>query len=433
MSRDARGVISRLGGHGHGVMDLADGSRAYVPFTLPGEAVAVILGKPRGDGFTARLVELEQPAADRVEPPCRHFMACGGCALQHWAAAPYRDWKQDQLRQAMLRRDFADPPVAPLLTIPPASRRRAEFVARRIGPGVVLGFHESESHRVVDLAECPVSRPELVAALPGLRAGLQPLLGEGRSLDVKLTLAANGLDLLLTGPLRLDGNARQAMAVMAASLGITRLAWRAKPDEAAEIIAQAALPEIAYGPVRVTLPPGGFLQATAEAEEAMFGLITAALPAAEKSLRIVDLFAGSGAFALRLAAGGHQLRAFELDRAAIAAMTQAANAQGLAGRLRAEGRDLDRRPLQAADLKRTDALILDPPRAGARVQAQALADAARAGMRVPLVAYAACDPNSFARDARLLVDAGYRLEGVTPIDQFLWSPHLELLAIFRGA
>lgn len=457
--RDVRGVIGRLGGQGHGVLDLPDGLRAYVPFALPGEQVAARLASAKAsgkagakatDGVAAQLLEIETASPERIEPPCPHFHACGGCNLQHWQAAPYQAWKRNKLVAALQRRDWspaeAEAIVAPLLSVPPASRRRAEFVARRIGKRVVIGFNEAESRRVVDLSACAVSRPALLAPLPRLREALLALLPEGRSLDIKLTDCEGGLDALFTGALYgdqagrpgLDAGARQDLAQLAHDLGIARLCWRPTPDAAPEILAQERPPVVRFGAVAVTLPPGGFLQATAEAEALMAAQMFAALPqagsqAGSGGLRIADLFAGCGAFALRLAAMGHQVLAVDADKPAIAALTAAANAQQLASRIKAEARDLERRPLQAAELKKLDAVLLDPPRAGARAQAAALADALRQKAAPPVLLMASCDPNSFARDARLLVAAGYRLEQASPIDQFLWTPHLELTAVFRRA
>ncbi len=437
--RDVTGTIQRIGGQGHGVLETADGLRAYVPYTLPGERVAARIRPAKhktahGDGEMAELVEIETTSPERVEPPCGHFHACGGCNMQHWRQDSYAAWKRGRLVSALTRRDWsqaeAEAIVQPLLLIPPQTRRRAEFAARRVGRKLLLGFHEAESRRIVDLTECSVLRPELLKPLPRLREGLATLIEDGRGLDIKLTLAENGIDALLSGPLKLDAGARQDLAGLAAELGIVRLCHRATPDQQPEILAQEAAPRIKFGSVAVTPPPGGFLQATAEAEAAMAAALIGALPASS-GLKLADLFAGCGAFALRLAAAKHDVLACDADGPAINALTAAANAQQLAGQVRAERRDLERRPLLAADLKKLDAVLLDPPRAGARAQAAALAEAVKAKAAPPLVLMAACDPNSFARDARLLVEAGYRLETAQPIDQFLWTPHLELVAVFR--
>lgn len=425
--RDVEGTIERIGGQGHGVL-VQDGARYYVPFTVPGDRIAAKVGEERGDGHAAAVSVLEVAGPDRVEAPCGHFQLCGGCALQHWAPAPYRAWKRGLLVAALQRREFAEPPVAELVPIPAQSRRRAEFIARRVKTVVLLGFHEAQSRRIVDLQDCVVARPALVAVLPALRAMLLPVLGDGWAVDVKLTDTATGLDMLITGNLKMRVQERIEMSRAAKQTGLARLSWKREPRGEPEMLYQGDRPpRVEIGGTAVILPPGGFLQATAEAEQAMADLALAALADAH---RVADLFSGCGAFALRLAAAGKSVLAVDADRPAIAALIAGAKAAGLS-RLRAEARDLDRQPLTRQEMKKLDALLLDPPRAGARAQVQQIAEAATAGAAPPLVVMAACDPSSFARDARILADAGYRLESAVPIDQFLWSPHLEILSVFR--
>lgn len=432
--RDVEGVIARMGGQGHGVLD-KDGERFYVPFTVPGDRIAAKVGEARGDGFAAQLSVLEAAGPERVEPPCPHFQACGGCALQHWADAPYRAWKRDRLVAALQRRDFADPPVADLVAVPDRSRRRAEFIARRVKNRVLMGFHEAASRKIVDLETCLVLRPALVAALPALRDMIIAVLGDGWAVDLRVTETQTGLDVVIIGKLKMRVQERIALSRAAKAAGLARLSWRFDMHSEPEMLFQGEqAPRVAFGAVAVPLAPGGFLQATAEAEQAMADL---ALEAMQDARRVADLFSGCGAFALRLAAAGKSVLAADADRPAIAALTAAAKAAGLTGKLTAEMRDLERQPLTRQDFKKLDAILLDPPRAGAKAQVQQIAEAARAGgptapdTAPALVVMAACDPNSFARDARILVDAGYRLERAVPIDQFRWSPHLEMLGIFR--
>jgi 23S rRNA (uracil1939-C5)-methyltransferase len=432
--RDVEGVIARMGGQGHGVLD-RDGERFYVPFTVPGDRIAARVGEARGDGFAAQLAVLEEAGPERVEPPCPHFQACGGCALQHWADAPYRAWKRDRLVAALQRRDFVDPPVDDLVAVPDRSRRRAEFIARRVKDRVLMGFHEAASRKIVDLDTCVVLQPALVAALPALRGMIFDVLGDGWAVDLKVTETETGLDVVITGKLKMRVQERIALSRAAKAAELARLSWRFDDRSEPEMLFQGGqAPQVRFGEVAVPLAPGGFLQATAEAEQAMADL---ALDALKDARRVADLFSGCGAFALRLAAAGKSVLAADADRPAIAALTAAARAAGLAGRLTAEMRDLERRPLTRPDFKKLDAILLDPPRAGAKTQVQQIADAARSGgptevdTAPSLVVMAACDPNSFARDARILVDAGYRLERAVPIDQFRWSPHLEMLGIFR--
>ncbi|WP_374467287.1 class I SAM-dependent RNA methyltransferase [Ferrovibrio sp.] len=428
MMRDVDGVIERMGGQGHGVLT-HDGVRYYVPFTVPGDRVAAKVGEERGDGYAAHVSVLEAEGPDRVEPPCRHFQACGGCALQHWAEAPYNAWKRDKLAAALVRRDFVDPPVADLVAVPAQSRRRAEFIVRRVKDRVLLGFHEAASRKIVDLEDCTVLRPALLAPLPALRAALIEVLGDGWAIDLKLTDTETGLDALITGKLKMRVQERIALSKAAKAIGLARLSWRFDMRGDAELLYQGgAAPLVRFGAHGVILPPGGFLQATVEAEQAMADF---ALEALKDTKRVADLFSGCGAFALRLAAVGKTVLAADADRPAIAALQAAVKTAGLAGRLNAQARDLERQPLAPAELKKLDAVLLDPPRAGAKAQVQQLALAAAAGAAPGIVVMAACDPSSFARDARTLADAGWRLEQAVPIDQFRWSPHLEIVSLFR--
>jgi 23S rRNA (uracil1939-C5)-methyltransferase len=424
--RDVDGVIERMGGQGHGVL-VKDDMRYYVPFTVPGDRIAAKVGEERGDGFAAALSVLEVAGPDRVEAPCPHFQACGGCALQHWAEAPYRIWKRDRLVAALLRRDFVDPPVEDLVAVPDQSRRRAEFIVRRVKDKVLAGFHEAQTRKIVDLDTCLVLRPALVAALPALRQLMLPVLGDGWAVDLKVTETETGLDVLITGKLKMRVQERIELSRGAKQMGLARLSFRFDMRSEPEMLYQGEqAPRVLFGENAVTLAPGGFLQATASAEQVMADF---AVTAVQDSRRVADLFSGCGAFALRLAAAGKAVWAIDADKPAIAALTAAA--KGFGGKLTASARDLERQPLGRAELKKLDTLVIDPPRAGAKAQVQQIAEAAKAGEAPGLIVMASCDPSSFARDARVLADAGYRLERAVPIDQFRWSPHLEIVSLFR--
>lgn len=425
--RDVEGVIERMGGQGHGVLS-KDGERFYVPFTVPGDRIAAKVGEKRGDGFAAQLSVLEVAGPDRVEAACPHFQACGGCALQHWSDAAYRAWKRDKLAAALARREIVDVPVGELVAVPDRTRRRAEFITRRVKDKVLMGFHEAQSRKIVDLQHCLVLRPELLALLVPLRVMMLPVLGDGWAVDLKVTWTDTGPDVLITGKLKMRVQERIELSKAAKAAGVGRLSARFDERSDPELLYQGEqVPRVRFGNVPVTLAPGGFLQATAEAEQTMADL---ALDALQDSKRVADLFSGCGAFALRLAAVGKTVWALDADRPAIAALTQAAKAAGLS-RLTATARDLERQPLTRTELKKLDALLLDPPRAGARAQVQQIAEAAKTGEVPGLIVMASCDPSSFARDARLLVDAGYAIEKAVPIDQFRWSPHLEIFSIFK--
>jgi 23S rRNA (uracil1939-C5)-methyltransferase len=413
-------TVDRVGALGDGIADL-DGTPVYVPAAAPGDRVRIRLGDKRGDGIAGDPVELLAPGPGRVEPPCPHFGACGGCLVQHLRADVYTDWKRGLLRQALDRRGLHDMAVAPTITTPEQSRRRAVLAARRGRRGLFLGFNEHRSNRIVDVAGCRVLRPEITALLPALREALAPLTAEREALDVAVTLLDDGLDIVVAAAQEPGLSAREALAAAAARLDLARLSWRTGGDPA-EPLAHRRRGVIRFGSVTVRLPPGGFLQASAEGEAALVGLVRAGIDGAG---RVVDLFSGAGTFAFPLA-DSSRVQAVDADRDAIAALTLAAREAGLAGRVGGAVRDLYRDPLAAAELARAEAVVFDPPRSGGRAQ---VAEIAASG--VPTVVAVSCNPATFGRDARVLVDAGYRPGPVAPVDQFLWSPHLELVCVFR--
>jgi 23S rRNA (uracil1939-C5)-methyltransferase len=406
-------AIRRLGASGDGV---ADGP-VYVAGALPGERVrAKRTGKER-----ARLVDVIDASPARVEPPCAHFGSCGGCAVQHLASDAYAEWKTGLVRAALASRGLDGVPVEPLVRIAPATRRRAEFAARRTREGIELGFHEAGGEAIVDIAGCRILVPALAALLPPLRKFLAEALRPDETCDLHATAADNGIDLLVTGRSP-DARRRATLAGFAAENRIVRIAWRRSAGDAPEIVAMHEAPRVDVGGVGVAPPPGAFLQAAREAETALAAEAAAALSRAK---RVVDLYAGLGTFSFPLA---QRVHAVEGDAGASAAMLAAARAAGRAGRITCEARDLARRPLMPEELDDYDAAIFDPPREGAGEQARHLAASA-----VPLAIGVSCNPATFARDARTLVDGGYELKRVVPVDQFVWTGHVELVATFAKA
>jgi 23S rRNA (uracil1939-C5)-methyltransferase len=412
-------AIEELGARGDGVARLGT-ARIFVPLALPGDRLRVRIIGRRGDGLVGGPIEwVEQ--APRAEPPCPHFGTCGGCQLQHVPAARYGAWKRQQVVAALARQGLDGIPVEPLVSASPGGRRRARFALLRQGGTVRLGFLERTSHRIVDVAVCPVLVPELVLLLPALRALLARVGLGPRSGEVEATVSATGIDLQIIAahPPRLAD--REALAAFAEAHDLARISWSTDAAESEPIVQQRA-PSIAFGEVQVELPPGAFLQATAAAEAAIRRAVEAAIGNARC---IADLFAGCGTFSLPLAAAGRVVHALERDPAMLAALEQAARRAGLAARLTAERRDLQRAPLAGAELDRFDALVVDPPRTGARAQATALA-----ASRVGRLAMVSCNPATLARDARILTDGGYRCLWVQPIDAFLWSSRIELVGAF---
>jgi 23S rRNA (uracil1939-C5)-methyltransferase len=415
-------VPVRLGGGGDGVATLPDGRVVHVPFAAPGDRVRARLGPIRGNAVEASFAELVTAGPERQEPPCPHFGACGGCRVQHLVPETYVAWKRGLLATALDRAGVAGP-IAPLAVIPPGTRRRATFAARRTGAGVVLGFNEWRSTRIVDVTDCRILDPRLAALLPPLRAMLGRLLPPGGAADIAAALLDDGADLVIESAAAPDLAARELLGRFAESEDLARLSWRGARG-AAEAIAHRRPGLVRFGGVPVTPPPGGFLQASRAGEAALIAAVTDAVGAAR---RAADLFAGAGTFALSLAADpARRVLAVDGDSEAMGAVARAAGLAGIGGRVATAARDLSRMPLSTAELDAFEAVIFDPPRAGARAQAEALAASA-----VPIVVAVSCNPGTLARDARILVDGGYRMERAVPVDQFLWSAHLEAVGIFR--
>ncbi|WP_309083647.1 class I SAM-dependent RNA methyltransferase [Chelativorans sp.] len=402
-------AIDELGAQGDGIAHTPAGP-VYVPFALPGEVVLAQVEKGRG-----RLLAVEKPSSLRVEPASRHFGICGGCAVQHLAPDPYAEWKREKVVRALGSRGL-DAAVEPLIRCPPGSRRRVTLSARAADGRTLLGFHAAQSHRIINIEECPVAVPQITAALSDLRQ-LAGLIATGpKTFRMTVTATRTGLDIAAEDLGRLDeGRRRQAIDFVLAK-GFARLSI------GGEVLVEREKPVVLFGSTPVSLPPGSFLQATEQAEEAMAGLVCRHLAGAKHA---ADLFAGSGTFALHLARAS-RVHAVEGDAAALKALDEAAKRAGGLKPISVEKRDLFNRPLTAKELGRFDGLVFDPPRAGAEAQCRQIARST-----VRRVAAVSCNPGTLARDLAVLVEGGYGIVSVTPVDQFLWSPHVEVVALLE--
>ena len=408
--------IDHVGHRGDGLAFTAGAQAIYVPYTLGGEIVEV--AEVHGHPDRRQLLRVEKPSPERIEPFCPHFGLCGGCAIQHWRADSYRAWKRDivveTLKQARL-----DCGVAPLVDAHGLGRRRITLHARmRTHDVLMVGFTAAQSHDIVPVDRCPILDPALSGALDAawdLAEPMLPLVRSGKPLDIQMTATKNGLDVDVrgSGPL--------GPAVIASLSGVAERYRLARLTRHGELVLLRNPPVVTVGDAEVTLPPGSFLQATSAGEEA---LAAAVAERCGNARHIADLFCGVGPFALRLATKA-RVSAFDSNANAIAALQKAAMATRGLKPVRAETRDLFRRPLMAAELRDYDAVVFDPPRQGAQSQAQQFAKS-----KVPVVVAVSCNVATFARDARILVDGGYRIEEVTPIDQFRHTPHVELVARF---
>ncbi len=424
-SRRAVLRIDTLGAQGDGV-GLLDGRMVFVPLAAMGDLVEVEIDGARGDGLAGRLLALREAGPGRKAAPCRHFGDCGGCSVQHLDDETYAAWKAALVPGALARRGLGAAPLRPMIRIAPGTRRRADLTALKRGGRVLLGFNARLRHRVVDLAACPILLPALAALLPPLRAVLASVLPDGGGAEILAVQTETGADLLITSSLDPALDARLALAAFAEAQDLARLSWARPGESQAEPMALRRAPVVRFGGVAVTPPPGPFLQPSAEGEAALLAAVLDGLGAAPRAgRRIADLYAGCGTFSLPLAAAGARVHAVDGAGAALDSLLAAARAAGLGTQVTAERRDLDSRPLLPAELAGFDAVVFDPPRAGAREQAAALARSA-----ISRAVAVSCNPATFARDAHALVDAGFRLDWVQPVDQFPWTGHVELVAAF---
>lgn len=392
-------TISALGARGEGIAEV-DGRRVFVPFTVPGDRAEIA-----AEGDHATILALLEPGPDRIEPFCPYFTRCGGCALQHIGPSAYAAFKRELVVTALSHAGI-ETIVKPLVDARGGGRRRATLHA----DATAAGYMRARSHELLDIDVCPILVPALRQAAPSIARGIGALIG---ACDVLVTASATGIDVAVRTTKKLKP---AKLVPFAQRLRLARLSCNG------ETVFQLAAPMVGMGKAQVELPVGSFLQATAEAEEALAALVREGVG---KAKTVADLFCGVGPFALRLAETA-KVSAFDSDKPATAALAHAVrHTQGLKP-VTATTRDLFRDPLAPVELEPFDAVVFDPPRAGAEAQARELARS-----RVKTVVGVSCDPRSFARDASILLAGGYRLDSVTPVDQFAFSPHVELVGVFR--
>lgn len=401
-------VINSMGHRGDGIAD-TPGGPVFVPYALPGETV-----ESKRSGDRAEIVSILERSPDRIEPFCAHFGICGGCAIQHWREEKYRDWKRG-LAVTALEQAGVDATVSGLIDAHGEGRRRATLHARRGGKQILtVGFAGRRSHSIVPIDACPIFAPSIERAIPAAWKIAEALESAGKPLDLQFTAAVNGLDVDVRGTGALKTPVLAKLAAIAAEEKLARITRHG------ELAAQHAEPFIRIGKATVPLPPGSFLQPTVKGEEILSALV---VQAAGRAKHVADLFCGIGTFSLRLAEMA-RVSSVDSDAKAIAALKRGANMPGLKP-IDAQARDLFRRPLTAQELSGFDLAVLDPPRQGAEAQAREFPKS-----KVEKIIYVSCSPASFARDAKILVNAGFKLGNVTPVDQFKYSAHVELVGVF---
>lgn len=392
--------IQRLNHRAQGVCD--DGT--VYECVLPDEQIIV-----SDDGF-----KISEPSDDRVSASCSHFKSCGGCALQHASDAFVEDWKTDVIRQG-LQAQGLEAELKPIITSPSKSRRRAKFSGRRTKKGAIVGFHARASDVVLEIPNCQLLRPELIEAIPVLQE--LTVLGASRKGEIALTVSTSetGLDVDVQNAKSLDRQLRMDLAGVVVKSSFARLVWNGEP------VAMEQPPVQRFGDALVTVPAGAFMQATKEGKDT---LVAAAQSIVGNAKQVIDLFAGSGTFSLPLAKAA-EVHAVEGDPDMMDALDTGWRSSHGLKKVSTETRDLFRRPFYPDELKPYQAAVIDPPRAGALAQVQQLAQS-----HIGKIAFVSCNPVTFARDAKILVDGGYNLDWILPVDQFRWSSHVELIGSF---
>ncbi|WP_425050993.1 class I SAM-dependent RNA methyltransferase [Psychromarinibacter sp. S121] len=402
-------TIERLGHRGDGIAHGDGGAPVFVPLTLPGE---VVDGEVEGDRMPApRIVT---PSADRVKAPCRHYKACGGCALQHASDGFVEQWKAGLVTSALAAHGI-EAPVLGVATSPAQSRRRAVLSGRRTKKGALVGFHARASDTIVEVPDCQLALPEIAALLPMLEKLTQTGASRRGELSLTVTWSGAGPDISVTGGRELDGPFRIELAGFAEQHGLARLSWDG------ETVVERHPPAQSFDGIETVPPPGAFLQATRHGEASLLASLRDAVGGAKK---IADLFAGCGTFSLPLAKTA-EVHAVESGADMLKALDTAWRRGAGLKRVTTEARDLFRRPLLRSELAGYDAIVIDPPRAGAEAQSEEIAASS-----VPVIGAVSCNPVTFARDAAVLIAGGYRLEWLRVVDQFRWSTHVELAARF---
>jgi len=407
---EATVIVTALGRHGHGIAETEKG-RIFIPYSLPAETVRVEI-----TGDSGKIVEIIKASENRIEPVCQHFGECGGCAVQHMRDDDYREWKKNIVTVALHNQEL-DADVGPLVDAHGAGRRRVTFHVRRDGDHVQVGFMQARSHQINDIRVCPVLSPVFSDAIAIARDLAQALSVSSRGLDIQLTECKTGLDCNVVGTKTADYDQHMSVAAIADHYDLARLTLDG------EMVAERRKPHLTMDAAQVTLPVGGFLQATLEGETTLAGLVNDYAVAVDAH-HAADLFCGIGSYALRLAKCA---RVFAVDNnaASIGALSTALRHTPGLKPVTPVVRDLFDNPVSAEELNTLDFVVFNPPRAGAQEQAIEIA-----ASNIPTVVAVSCDPSTFARDARILVDGGYRLERVVPVDQFKWAAHVEIVGLF---
>lgn len=409
--------IISLNSRGLGVTQTPLGE-GLLPYVLPGEKVEFERHEYRGSS-NCLVKSIVTRSLNRVDPPCQYFGTCGGCFLQHLNSDYYQQFKLGVLSDALARFQIEPAILNPIIIIPPGQRRRLNLQALCKNNEVFLGFRRFNSHQIINIDHCLVAAPELSKLLVPLKKLLLKMMGDKTKLEVHLTLAANGIDLAFAGELSAES---QLIKQFAEQNGVVRITLVGGSGR--ELLYKSANPYVLLANAQVEIDADCFLQASAASDQILANLATQFLADTKKAHKVVDLFCGRGTYSLP-ASNYAQVDGFEFDSGALAALALAASDNNLREKITLHKRDLFLLPLKSSELKKYSYAIINPPRLGAEAQSRELAKSS-----VPTICYVSCNPETFTRDAKLLINAGYRLSELTPVDQFYWSPHLEVVGLF---
>lgn len=410
--------ITAIGAGGDGISE-HNGKPVYVPKTTAGDVVEIRVEKENADGIQARLLKIETPSPNRVTPPCPYFDRCGGCALQHINDNTYKNWKTEKVLQNLQRAGVEIETLEETVFLPANTRRRTTMVGFKTGKDIHFGYFEYRSHNIVDTKTCLILEPELDAKMQALRAYLPRLLPYQKPIDFMMQHIDGTFDLVITGIKNPKLEQLEAFAELAEALDIARISICEREFATPEILFTRTPVRKKFGDIQVTLPPGTFLQASVAGENALTQIVSRY---AKGRLKVADLFCGSGTFTGTLLQNNMAVHAIDGDYDAMQALGAVKHKN-----LTTERRNLFKEPLSTKELSAFDGVVIDPPRAGAKAQIENLAQS-----NVAKIIAVSCNPATFARDAETLQDAGYGLSSLTIVDQFVWSAHVETVALFTA-
>lgn len=411
-------TITDLAFGGDGIArDVANGDTVFVPYGLPGDVVRARIMEVKDHKIWARILDVVEPSRERAQPPCAHFFDCGGCMLQHLRLDAYQAWKVETVTARLTKAGLKPKTVHPLIAIDPKTRRRATFAARRENGKITLGFNRNHSDHIVNIQDCAVIVDDIMSVLPNLRILMNTLMTDMHEADVSVTLLDHGLDVLITAPVKLDLLKHESIAEFVQNNNVARLSLRAHDRAGPDVVLQPKSPCLTIGGQCIEPAPGSFLQPSIQGEQALIDAVVRGVTGAKN---IVDLFSGLGTFTFPLARAA-RVHAVDIDGPGIRAMTAVVGSLPLTS----AARNLYKEPVRADDLKKYDAIVFDPPRAGAKGQAPHIAASG-----VPVVVAVSCNPTTFVTDCAPLIDAGYTFTDLTIVDQFIWSAHVEIVGVF---